>query len=795
MPIKKSELYSSIWKSCDALRGGMDASQYKDYVLVLLFVKYVSDKYGGQKNPLIVIPKGGSFADMVAAKGDKNIGTKMNVIIGSLAKANGLMGVIDQTDFNDEDKLGKGKDMVDRLSKLVAIFENPALDFSRNRAEGDDLLGDAYEYLMRYFATQSGKSKGQFYTPAEVSRIMAKVIGISEAESANTTIYDPTCGSGSLLLKAADEAKVKISIYGQEMDNSTAGLARMNMILHDNPSAEIWKDNTLAEPHFKEKNGQIKQFDFAVANPPFSSKAWTNGFDPEHDLFGRFEDGLPPQKNGDYAFLQHLLRSLKSNGKGAIILPHGVLFRGGAEAAIRKNLIDKGYIKGIIGLPANLFYGTGIPACIIVLDKENAAGRKGIFMINASQGYVKDGNKNRLRHQDIHKIVDFFTRQLDDDPKYARLVPLAEIRDPKNDYNLNIPRYIDNSEEEDLQDIAAHLLGGIPNQDLAKLNAYWDVLPSLQVQLFEAGARAGTSRMKVDSAQVKQTIFNHDEFRAFHQEMTDLFQTWMKRNEPLLSALEVGSHPKALIEALSEDLLKTFAPARLLDKYDVYQSLMTYWSETMQDDVYMIATEGWKANPELIPAELIVRGYFAAEQKEIEALTAEGEALTAQMEELNEEHGGEDGLLADVMNEKGKVTKGSIKARLKELTTDDGRPTADDQEEFDLLNRYLALIEASAEAGKKVKDAQKGLDEKVAKKYADLKAEKDVKRILIEEKWFAALANELEAQTQAVASQFAWRIKELAERYAAPLPQLMDGVETLTNNVDAHLQKMGFAWK
>lgn len=792
MPIKKSELYSSIWKSCDALRGGMDASQYKDYVLVLLFVKYVSDKYGGQNNPLIVIPKGGSFADMVAAKGDKNIGTKMNVIIGSLAKANGLMGVIDQTDFNDEDKLGKGKDMVDRLSKLVAIFENHALDFSKNRAEGDDLLGDAYEYLMRHFATESGKSKGQFYTPAEVSRIMAKVIGISEAESANTTIYDPTCGSGSLLLKAADEARVKISIYGQEMDNSTAGLARMNMILHDNPSAEIWKDNTLAEPHFKEKNGNLKQFDFAVANPPFSSKAWWNGFDPENDLYSRFEDGLPPNKNGDYAFLQHLLRSLKSTGKGAIILPHGVLFRGGAEAVIRKNLIDKGYIKGIIGLPANLFYGTGIPACIIVLDKENAAGRKGIFMINASQGYVKDGNKNRLRHQDIHKIVDAFTRQLPL-PKYSRLVPLAEIRDPKNDYNLNIPRYIDNSVEEDLQDIASHLLGGIPNQDLDKLNAYWDVLPSLRARLFEAGARAGTSQMKVDPAQVKQTIFNHVEFRAFHQEMTDLFQKWMKKNAPLLSALEVGSHPKALIEALSEDLLKTFAPARLLDKYDVYQSLMTYWTETMQDDVYMIATEGWKANPELIPAELIVRGYFAAEQKEIEALTAEQEALTAQMEELNEEHGGEDGLLAEVMNDKGKVTKGSIKARLKTLTADDGRPTADDQEEFDLLTRYVELIEASAEAGKKVKDAQKRLDEQVAKKYADLKAEKEVKRILIEEKWFAALASELEAQTQAVASQFAGRIKELAERYAAPLPQLMSDVETLTKNVDAHLKKIGFA--
>src|SRR5207302_1381653 len=382
MAIKKSELYSSLWKSCDELRGGMDASQYKDYVLVLLFVKYVSDKYAGQPNALIEVPKGGSFADMAALKGDREIGDKINKIIARLAEANDLKGVIDVADFNDADKLGKGKEMQDRLSNLVAIFDNPALNFRKNRAEGDDILGDAYEYLMRHFATESGKSKGQFYTPAEVSRVIAKVIGINKAKSQSQTIYDPTCGSGSLLLKAADETN-GVTIYGQEMDNATAALAKMNMILHDNPTAEIWQDNSLSSPHFKQTNGDLKTFDFVVANPPFSNKAWSNGFDPANDLYQRFEDGVPPQKNGDYAFLLHLICSLKSTGKGAIILPHGVLFRGNAEADIRQNIIHRGYIKGIIGLPPNLFYGTGIPACIIVIDKENAAGRTGIFMIDA----------------------------------------------------------------------------------------------------------------------------------------------------------------------------------------------------------------------------------------------------------------------------------------------------------------------------------------------------------------------------------------------------------------------------
>ncbi len=447
MALKKSELYSSLWSSCDELRGGMDASQYKDYVLTLLFMKYVSDKYSGKTDAVIEVPAGGSFADMVKLKGDKEIGDRINKIIGKLAEANDLKGVIDQADFNDEDKLGRGKEMQDRLSKLVAIFDG--LDFRANRAEGDDLLGDAYEYLMRHFATESGKSKGQFYTPAEVSRIMAQVVGIGPQTKTSDSIYDPTCGSGSLLIKAADEAPKGITIYGQENDNATWALARMNMILHGHPTADLWRGNTLAAPYFKNLDDTLKTFDFAVANPPFSSKAWSNGLNPFNDEFDRFEYGVPPIKNGDYAFLLHLIKSLKSKGKGAIILPHGVLFRGNKEADIRRNLVQRGLIRGIIGLPANLFYGTGIPACIVVIDKENAHTGDGIFMIDASKGFVKDGNKNRLRAQDIHKIVDVFNHQREL-ARYSRVVPLLEIASPANEYNLNIPRYIDSSEPEDL---------------------------------------------------------------------------------------------------------------------------------------------------------------------------------------------------------------------------------------------------------------------------------------------------------------------------------------------------------
>ncbi len=785
MAIKKSELYSSLWKSCDELRGGMDASQYKDYVLVLLFVKYVSDKYAGQPHALIEVPTGGSFTDMVALKGDKEIGDKINKIIARLAEANDLKGVIDVADFNDADKLGKGKEMQDRLSNLVAIFDNPALNFRKNRAEGDDILGDAYEYLMRHFATESGKSKGQFYTPSEVSRIMAKVIGINKARSQSQTIYDPACGSGSLLLKAADESEIGVTIYGQEMDNATAALAKMNMILHDNPTAEIWQDNSLSSPHFKQDNGNLKTFDFAVANPPFSSKAWSNGFDPANDLYERFKDGVPPQKNGDYAFLLHILRSLKSTGKGAVILPHGVLFRGNAEGVIRTNIIRRGYIKGIIGLPPNLFYGTGIPACILVLDKENAANRTGIFMIDASKGFVKDGNKNRLRHQDIHRIVDVFNRQIEL-PKYSRMVSVAEIA--ANDYNLNIPRYIDSAESEDVQDIAAHLLGGIPNRDIDALDSYWQVFPTLKQHLFREGPRTGYSSLAVEIAQIKPTIFAHPEFVAYNKAVTTLFEQWRSRNRESLKSLGVGSQPKQLIEDLSEDVLRVFAKDRLIDTYDIYQHLMSYWGESMQDDVYMIALDGWKANSDLIPAQLVIQHYFVTEQEAIEQLEAAREGITRQLEEMDEEHGGEGGLLEEAKNDKGKLTKASIYVRLKDILTD---PDATD--ERTMLNRYLDLLEQEAEASRRVKPAQRTLDSQVTAKYK-LLSEEEVKTLVVDDKWLARLASDVQSELNRVSQALTGRTKQLAELYATQLPMIAEEVEVLSGKVEAHLQRMGFVW-
>ena len=793
MAIKKSELYSSLWASCDALRGGMDASQYKDYVLVMLFIKYISDKWAGQPYAPITIPEGASFADMVALKGKPDIGEQINKkILAPIAEANKLA---DMPDFDDKTKLGDGKAMVDTLTDLVAIFENPTLDFSKNKAGGDDILGDAYEYLMRHFATESGKSKGQFYTPAEVSRTMAKIIGISNANtSADTTVYDPTCGSGSLLLRVGDEADSSVTLYGQEKEATTAGLARMNMILHDNPTAEIKQGNTLANPLFEEY-GNLKTFDYVVANPPFSDKRWGNGLNlPEDNPYNRFTDyGIPPSKNGDYAYLLHIVRSLKRHGKGAIILPHGVLFRGNAEAEIRMNLIRKGYIKGIIGLPANLFYGTGIPAAIILIDKENAHNRKGIFMMDAGKGFMKDGNKNRLREQDIRKITDVFNAQ-QEIAGYSRMVSVSEIEE--NEFNLNIPRYIDSQETEDIQDIEAHLLGDIPNADIEALSRFWEVYPNLKSTLFEASERADYSKLKIDKDKIKQSIFDHPEFVAFTKEMDALFNDWKTKSVDYLKSLDIGNKPKEVIHQLSESLLLQYANKALIDKYDMYQHLMSYWNETMQDDCYIISADGWKAETyrivvkskdkgwtcDLVPKELVTNRYFGTEKQAIETLETEKESIVAELTDLEEEHSSEDGYFEEL----GKVNKANIQARIKEL-----KYKADVNEEIAVLNQYLVLLSKQSTTNKNIKDAGQYLDEQLYARYPTL-TEGDVKTLVVDDKWMKTIETTIKGEIGHISQRLTNRIKELAERYETPLPLIDQEVKGLESKVDSHLAKMGY---
>ncbi|WP_306896645.1 type I restriction-modification system subunit M [Agromyces albus] len=809
MALKKSDLYSSLWAGADELRGGMDASQYKDYVLTLLFVKYVSDKAKADPYADIEVPAGGSFDDLVALKGKPDIGEQVNVAIRRLADANDLQGVINNADFDDPDKLGKGKELVDRLTKLIGIFQD--LDFTGSRAEGDDLLGDAYEYLMRHFASESGKSKGQFYTPAEVSRVMAALVGIKPNTPKAATVYDPTCGSGSLLLKVADAAPNGLTIYGQEKDNATRALAVMNMVLHGNATAEIRQGDTITSPQFL-RGSELQTFDYLVANPPFSVKSWNNGLENE---YGRFDGyGRPPEKNGDYAFLLHMIKSLKSTGKGAVILPHGVLFRGNAEATIRKGLIKRGYIKGIIGLPANLFYGTGIPACIIVLDKENTQARTGIFMIAAGNGFTKDGNKNRLRPRDMHQIIDTFVNQKEI-ARYSRMVPVSEIADIKNGYNLNIPRYIDSSVPEDIQDLHAHLKGGIPNRDLDACSSYWDAFPSLRSALFKP-LRDGYSELAVARSEIQSAIVGSAEYEAFVSSSNGAVGHWWEKHKALLQGITSTTRPSGLIAELGDTLLDAFRSRPLIDEYGVYERLMSYWNEVMHDDVALIMGEGWddaakprktienkerklsetpdlvvgagrnaaKWKMDLIPPALIVDRYFATEKANVDALAAVAEAASQAVEAFVEENSGEEGPLADAMDDE-KISKVLAAARLKVVEREEPHG-----HEVKALAELIALYDAEAAARKTAKDAQAKLDEATLEQYVRL-GTADVRSLVIDDKWGGRVEASARDELTALIEKLVERLKDLGERYEKTVGYLDTEVEVLGAKVAAHLAAMG----
>ena len=807
MAIKKSELYSSIWASCDELRGNMESLEYKNYVLFLLFIKYISDKYADSDDfiPPIVIPKGASFKDMLDLRGKDDIGDKINKqIIQPLIENNASLSKSDFPDFNDPAKLGAGKDMVAKLTNLINIFNSPNLNFSKNRADHDDILGGAYEYLMQHFAKDSGKTKGEFYTPAEVSRILAKVIGISPQNSvAATTAYDPTCGSGSLLRKVAAEANKSITLEGQEKNHITAGLARMNMILHDFPTAHIMVGDTLSAPKFK--NGEnLKTYDYVVANPPFSDKAWSTGIIPANDAFSRFEWGEPPAKQGDYAYLLHIIRSMKSTGKAACILPHGVLFRGNAEATIRKKLVLSGFLKGIIGLPANLFYGTGIPACILVLDKDNAAARKGIFMIDASKGFIKDGNKNRLREQDIHKIVDTFAKMKNIE-KYARMVSFEEISSPKNDFNLNIPRYIDATEKEDIQDIYAHLNGGIPLRDINDMHQYWDVLPNLKDLLFQPTDQADYLSAKVPPAEIKAIIQQNEAFRVLQASNMARYKEWENKALTTMERFDKDHNPKQFILELSETLLHAFKTAKPINAYEVYQHLMNYWNQSMQEDAYLIAADGWKAETyrvieetktgkdkgrqkdkgwtcDLIPKNLLISLYFATEQNEITRQQTELETVSAKIAEMVEENKGEEGTFAALES----INKAEINKYLKTIKAN---PLYEEDEK--LLQEYLLLEAQQSELKANIKTLDADLDAAAYQKYPTL-TPTEIKTIVLQHKWLPTIAAAVQTEMERLSQQLTGRLKELIERYQTPLPQLNDELKALEDKVQQHLHKMGF---
>lgn len=468
--INQDEINGILWKACDTFRGTVDAAEYKNYILVMLFVKYISDvwqehyeslkeKFGDDEEMILrrmqrerfVLPKGCSFQNLYDQRNEANIGEIINIALEHIEETNKqkLSGVFRNIDFNSEANLGQTKDRNTRLKHLLEDFNDTRLDLRPSRVGNLDVIGNAYEYLIAKFAAGAGKKAGEFYTPAEVSELIAELVDPQAGER----IADPACGSGSLLIKCGNQLLkngVKdFALYGQEITGATWALAKMNMFLHGMDNARIEWGDTIRSPKLIEDDSTMK-FEVVVANPPFSLDKWGHD-EAGNDPYKRFHRGLPPQSKGDYAFISHMIETTtKDSGRVGVVVPHGVLFRGSSEGKIRQQLIEENLLDAVIGLPANLFYGTGIPAAVLVFKRNKTDSN--VLFIDASHEYQDVKNQNRLRQSDIDKIVTTYqTRETVD--KYAYLASFDEIKD--NDFNLNIPRYVDTFEEEVEIDIEA----------------------------------------------------------------------------------------------------------------------------------------------------------------------------------------------------------------------------------------------------------------------------------------------------------------------------------------------------
>ncbi|HET6497805.1 MAG TPA: N-6 DNA methylase, partial [Coriobacteriia bacterium] len=479
-----------------------------------------------------------------------------------------------------------------------------------------------------------------------------------------------------------------------------------------------------------------------------------------------------------------------------------------------REIVRRGYIKGIVGLPANLFYGTGIAACIVVLDKEGSADRRGVFLLDASRGFAKDGAKNRLRAQDIHKIVDTFTRQAEI-PGYSRMVPLATIEG--NDFNLNLSRYIDSLDAVDVQDIDAHLRGGIPQRDIEVLDRYWTVMPTLRENLIGDGPRPGYCSIRVAPDSVKDTIVEHPEFDLLAKTVVSLMDDWSSEVRPRLTGLSPDDVPKDLGEELSESILRRFARAQLLDPYDVYQRFMEYWASVMQDDVYLVVETGWKAaaaprlmvdtrdqkskevpdytvgkqrfKSDLIPASLLVALNFQTDRDALELLREAVSLAEIRLDDMAQEHATEGGILEGALDEKSNLTKRSVESRLRQV-----RREPDAADERAALEQYRDLLDKVAATKRRLKATSADLNEKVARAYAQL-TDEDIAFIVVSEKWLASLAGDVYLELDRVSQMLASRLVELTERYAVTLPELAKASDELAGLVRRHLERMGATWQ